>query len=144
VSSNPDWEHVYCAATIAANTSMRPVEVKHLCWQDVDLLAAMATVRRSKNATGERVIPLNQPARSPLSRMLETAKALGSAEPEHYIWPACPWGHVDPTRPIKKWDTGWRSLREAAQLPGLSMTCGTKSSRSWQRWESPTLRSMVG
>lgn len=23
-SSNPEWEHVYCAAVIAANTSMRP------------------------------------------------------------------------------------------------------------------------
>ena len=29
-ASNPEWEHVYCAAIVAANTSMRPVEVKHL------------------------------------------------------------------------------------------------------------------
>jgi hypothetical protein len=29
-AENPEWEHVYCAAIVAANTSMRPVEVKHL------------------------------------------------------------------------------------------------------------------
>ena len=27
---NPEWEHVYCAALLAANTSMRGVEVKHV------------------------------------------------------------------------------------------------------------------
>ena len=35
------------------------------------------------------------------------------------IWPACQWGKLDPTKPIKKWDTAWRSLREAASLAGL-------------------------
>jgi len=25
-ASNQEWEHVYCAAVVAANTSMRPVE----------------------------------------------------------------------------------------------------------------------
>jgi hypothetical protein len=28
-ASNPEWEHVHCAAVLAANTSMRGVEVKH-------------------------------------------------------------------------------------------------------------------
>ena len=27
---NPEWEHVWCAAQLAANTSMRGVEVKHV------------------------------------------------------------------------------------------------------------------
>ena len=35
--SNPEWEHVYCAAVLAANTSMRGVEVKHVRRKDVDL-----------------------------------------------------------------------------------------------------------
>jgi hypothetical protein len=29
-ASNPEWEHVFCAVIVAANTSMRPVEVKHI------------------------------------------------------------------------------------------------------------------
>ena len=33
---NPEWEHVYCAAVLAANTSMRGVEVKHVRRKDVD------------------------------------------------------------------------------------------------------------
>lgn len=36
-ASNPEWEHVYCAAALAANTSMRGVEVRHVRRRDVDL-----------------------------------------------------------------------------------------------------------
>jgi integrase len=42
-ASNPEWEHVYCAAVVAANTSMRPVEVKHLRRRDVDLVKKRKT-----------------------------------------------------------------------------------------------------
>ena len=48
-ANNPEWEHIYCAATVAANTSTRPVEVKHLRRRDVDLVAATVTIARSKN-----------------------------------------------------------------------------------------------
>ena len=61
-ASNPEWEHVYCAAIVAANTSMRPVEVKHLRRCDVDLVKKLLHVRRSKNETSHRVIPLNASA----------------------------------------------------------------------------------
>src|SRR5579864_7262596 len=47
-ASNQEWEHVYCAAIVAANTSMRPVEVKHLRRRDVDLVRKLLFVRRSK------------------------------------------------------------------------------------------------
>ena len=36
-ASHPEWEHVYCAAVLASNTSMRGVEVKHVRRKDVDL-----------------------------------------------------------------------------------------------------------
>jgi integrase len=88
-SGKLDWEHVYLAAIVAANTSMRPVEVKHLRWQDVNLLDATVTVKRSKNVSSHRLIPLNQSARKAFSHMLERAKTLGIDRPEHYIWPAC-------------------------------------------------------
>ena len=58
-ASNQEWEHVYCAAIVAANTSMRPVEVKHLRRCDVDLVKKLVHVRRSKNEPSHRVIPLN-------------------------------------------------------------------------------------
>ena len=118
-ASNPEWEHVYCAATLAANTSMRPIEVKHLRRRNVDLFSGTVTVARSKNLTSHRVIPLNQAARKAISRMLERADELGFTHPDHYLWAACQWGRLDPTQPIRRWDTAWRALRDAAGLPGL-------------------------
>jgi integrase len=116
-ASNPEWEHVYCAAVVAANTSMRPVEVKHLRRRDVDLVKKLVYVRRSKNETSHRVIPLNASAIEAIARMLERADLLGHTEPDHFLWPACQWGRYDPTQPMLKWDTAWRALRDAAGLP---------------------------
>src|SRR5258705_8512911 len=118
-ASNPEWEHVYCAAIVAANTSMRPVEVKHLRRCDVDRVKKLLHVRRSKNETSHRVIPLNASALRALVRMFERADMLGHTEPEHYLCPACQWGHFDPTKPMLKWDTAWRALRDASGLHGL-------------------------
>ncbi|MBY0496315.1 MAG: site-specific integrase [Cyanobacteria bacterium] len=110
---------MYCAAVVAANTSMRPVEVKHLRRCDVDLVKRLVHVRRSKNETSHRVIPLNASAIEAAARMFERADLLGHTEPEHYLWPACQWGRYDATNPMLKWDTAWRALRDAADLPGL-------------------------
>lgn len=116
---NPEWEHVYCAAVVAANASMRPVEVKHLRRRDVDLEKKLLHVRTSKNETSHRVIPLNASAAAAITRMLEGADLLGHRSPDHYVWPACQWGHYDGTKPMLKWDTAWRALRDAAGLYGL-------------------------
>jgi len=51
--------------------------------------------------------------------MFERADLLGHTEPEHYLWPACQWGRFDATKPMLKWDTAWRALRDAAGLHGL-------------------------
>ena len=118
-ASNDEWEHVYCAAIVAANTSMRPVEVKHLRRRDVDLVKKLLFVRRSKNQSSHRVIPLNASALTALARMFERADNLGHTEPEHYLWPACRWGRFDATKPMLHWDTAWRALRDAAGLDGL-------------------------
>lgn len=118
-ASNPNWEHVYCAAVVAANTSMRPVEVKNLRRRDVDLFRKVVTIAHSKNVSSHRVIPLNSPAIKALARMIERADQLGFTEPDHFLWTASQWGRLDPTKPIRKWDTAWRALREKAELPGL-------------------------
>src|ERR671919_288054 len=118
-ASTPEWEHVYCAATVAANTSMRPVEVKHIRRCDVDLVKRLLHVRRSKNETSHRVIPLNASAIEAVARMLERADLLGHTQPEHYLWPSCQWGRYDATKPMLQWDTAWRALRDGAGLQGL-------------------------
>ena len=76
-------------------------------------------VRRSKNETSHRVIPLNASAIEAAARMFERADLLGHTEPEHYLWPACQWGRYDATKPMLKWDTAWRALRDEAGLHGL-------------------------
>jgi len=118
-SSNPDWEPVYIAAVLAANTSLRPVEVKHLQWKNADVIEGVIRVSRSKNLSSHRVIPLNPSARKALATMRSKAEIMGCTDPEHYVWCARQWGRFDPTRPVKKWDTAWRNLRDKAGLPGL-------------------------
>ena len=118
-ASNPEWEHVYCAAVVAANTSMRPVEVKHLRRRDVDLVKRLLHVRRSKNESSHRVIPLNASALKAAARMFERADQLGHTDADHYLWPSCQWGRFDATKPMLKWDTAWRALRDAAGLHRL-------------------------
>lgn len=117
--SNAEWQHVYCAAMLAANTSMRGVEIKHLRRQDVDLDAKALHIRRSKNEGSKRVLPLNEGAFSAVKTMIERADKLGHTDPAHYLWCASQHQKFDPTRPARKWDTAWRALRDAAGLPGL-------------------------
>ncbi len=128
-ASNPEWEHVYCAAVLAANTSMRGVEVKHVRRRNIDLEKVwdvesatgkgVLYVTRSKNETSKRPIPLNQAAREAVERMLKRADALGHTDPEHYVWCASQHHKHDPRKPARKWDGAWRSLRKAAGLPGF-------------------------
>jgi integrase len=63
-ASNPEWEHVYCAAVLAANTSMRGVEVKHVRRKDVDL----EKVWDVESATGKRIMRFPSSAVPPSAR----------------------------------------------------------------------------
>ena len=120
-ASNPEWEHVYCAAVLAANTSMRGVEVKHVRRRNIDLEKVwdvesatgkgVLYVTRSKNETSKRPIPLNQAAKEAVERMLRRADTLGHTDPDHYVWCSSQHHKFDPTKPAEKWDTAWRALR---------------------------------
>ena len=88
------------------------LEVKHIRRCDVDLVKRLLHVRRSKNETSHRVIPLNASAIEAVARMLERADLLGHTQPEHYLWLACQWGRYDATKPMLQWDTAWRALRD--------------------------------
>jgi integrase len=114
-ASKHDWLVAYCAAVLAVNTTCRGVELKHLRWRDVDLFDRSIVVRRSKTVGGRnRPIPLNADAMAALSRLRDRAEGIGSAEPEHFVFPACQRLQIDPTRPQKTWRTAWRSLVKAA------------------------------
>jgi integrase len=128
-ASNPEWEHVYCAAVLAANTSMRGVEVRHVRRKDVNLETVwdvesatgkgVLYVGHSKNETSKRKIPLNGAARDAITRMLKRSDELGHMDPEHYLWCASQHHHYDPNKPAKRWDAAWGALRDAAGLPGF-------------------------
>jgi integrase len=118
----PEWDAAFLAALIASNTTMRGHELKHLRLQDLDLIDQEVTIRKSKGRTaGEHRIPLNGAAMWGLARLLERAHALGSREPEHFLFPGFCYRRTkrkatargtgyDPTAPQRTWRTAWHSL----------------------------------
>jgi integrase len=111
-ASKDEWLVAYCAAVLAVNTTCRGIELKHLRWRDVDLFDRAIVIRRSKTEAGHRPISLNGDAMAALSRLRKRAEVVGSAEPIHFVFPACERLQIDPTQPQKTWRTAWRSLVE--------------------------------
>ena len=145
-ASRPEWLVAHCAAVLAVSTTCRGVEIRNLRWQDVDLFSRVATIRRSKTAAGQRTIPLNGDAMAALVRLLERASAIGSSEPEHYVFPTCEGKIIDPSRPQKAWYTSWRKLvKETARRVGREAARDTLRSSAglcaaisaWKRAAAP-------
>ena len=132
-SQRPEWETAYWAAILALNTTMRGCEIKGLRWEDIDFSNRTLTIRKSKTAAGERIIPLTQEALSVLSALYQRAQLYGGADPQHYAFAGFRTvarfdgtkivetriSQFDPTRPIGSWRTAWRNLTKEAKLPGL-------------------------
>ena len=114
-----EWQNARLAMVLALNTTMRASEIKALRWYDVDFLASTVTIRKSKTEAGQRVIPLNDDALSAMRELYSRASAIGTKQPDHYVFPACENGRFDPTTPQKSWRSAWRSLRKAAGIPAL-------------------------
>ena len=145
-ASKPEWMVAHCAAVLAVSTTCRGVEIRNLRWQDIDLFSRVAMIRRSKTAAGHRTIPLNGDAMAALARLMERARAHGSSEPEHYVFPTCEHLTIDPSRPQKGWRTAWRKLvRETARRVGreaardsLASGCGVRAAiAAWKRAAAP-------
>jgi integrase len=129
----PEWETAYLAAILCLNTTARGCELKGLQWCDVDLFARTLTIRKSKTAAGERVIPLTGVAVSALARLRQRAEGFGTVEPSHFVFAAFVPKFMfsgktvvdynvtgfDPTRHVKSWRTAWRTLTKKAGLPGF-------------------------
>jgi integrase len=118
-ASKDEWMVAYCAAVLAVSTTCRGVELKGLRWRDVDLFGQTIQVNRSKTDAGHRMIPLNADGLAALARLRSRAEENGAQAPEHFVFPACENGHIDPTRYQKSWRSAWRSLvGEAATRAG--------------------------
>jgi integrase len=117
--SNPEWQNARLAMTLALCTTMRGVEIKNLHWRDVDLIRRSFTVRRSKTDAGLRSIPMNDDAYAAVLELWERARAFGGTKPDHFIFPACEHGHIDPERNQKSWRTAWRKLTAVAGVKGF-------------------------
>lgn len=131
----PEWETAYYASIIALATTMRGCEIKHLQWQDINLVSdpPTLTIRKSKTAAGERIIPLKSDAFEVFVKMRARAELFGSVLPEHYIFARFRSvgrfnGKViverrmlefDPTAHIGSWKKAWRKLTTKAGLSGL-------------------------
>jgi integrase len=118
-ASRPEWQVIRCAAILAFNTTMRSGELKRLRWRDVDFTHRSITVRRSKTEAGRRSIPLNASAAEAILELNQRAGLIGNVDPEHYVFPACQFGKIDPTRPQKSWRSAWESLTTEAGLDGF-------------------------
>jgi len=129
----PEWETAYLAAILCLNTTARGCELKGLQWSDIDLFQRTITIRKTKTAAGERMIPLTSVAASALARLRTRAESFGPVDPSHYVFAAFvpkfnfndtnvvgySLTGYDPTRHINSWRTAWRSLTKKAGLPGF-------------------------
>lgn len=100
---------------------------------DVDLFAKTLTIRKSKTAAGERIVPLTDVAVSVLARLRRRAEAFGPVEPVHDVFAAFVPKFTfsgkrvidynvtgfDPTRHLNSWRSAWRTLTKKARLPGF-------------------------
>jgi integrase len=129
----PEWETAYLAAILCLNTTARGCELKSLQWSDVDLFARTLTIRTSKTAAGERVVPLTDVAASALGRLRRRAEGFGNVDQSHYVFAAFVPKFTfsgkkvigynvtgfDPIRHVNSWRTAWRTLTKKAGLPGF-------------------------
>lgn len=75
------------------------------------------TIRRSKTAAGLRSIPMNDDAYAAVIELWGRASAIGGTQPEHYVFPACENGQIDPQRHQRSWRTAWRNMTRAVFCP---------------------------
>jgi hypothetical protein len=96
---------------------LRACEIKALQWKHISFDERRLSVRRSKTPAGWRDPSLNDTCLEALRELRGRARALGFADPEHFLFP---WHgrnkKLDPTRPMASWRSAWRSLRRAAGL----------------------------
>jgi len=133
---NEDWHRAQAAMSLALCTTMRGCEIKRLQWRDLDFLNRVILVRTSKTEAGQRFIPMNDEAYELMVRLRGRAKTFSGIESQHFVFPACEHGHVDPTRNQHSFRTAWRNLTRAITCPacgkhqGPGETCSNRTCRA--------------
>ena len=117
---NEEWQRAEAAMALALCTTMRGCEIKRLQWRDIDFLNHAILVRTSKTEAGQRSIPMNHEAEEIVVRLRDRARAFNGTEPQHYVFPACEHGDVDPTQNQRSFRTAWRNLTRAIECPACS------------------------
>lgn len=113
-----NWTPLYTVTVLALNTGMRHKEIRTLRWKDIDLETGVLRVAESKTKSGVgRSIPLTPPA---LAALRYWADRFPKRRPEHFAFPSCENGQIDPTHGIANWRTAWRRATRSIQCP----TCG--------------------
>jgi integrase len=111
------WSPVYVVTVLGLNTGMRHCEIRSLHWSQIDLSTRVLIVGKTKTAAGTgRCVPLNQPTWAALDGW---AARFPDRQPEHFVFPACENGQVNPATSISHWRTAWTRACEKAGLPGL-------------------------
>jgi len=145
-ATDADWTAAFYGSVLAANTGLRGGEIKKLRIGSLDLENRRLKIRRvdTKSDAGARTVELNRDATEAAARLLMRAGSLKppADNPDHYLMPK----HLsriahgqhkgergyDPEQHQQYWDTAWHSLTEKAASQGcVSMTCVTRSSRTW-------------
>jgi len=120
---------LYVAVMLALNTGMRYSEIRLLCWRQIDFVARILTVGKSKSPTGTgRAIPLN----NRILRVLEMGAAqFPNRQQTDFVFPRERYGaageegsfgfaagpvvyDTDPSRPIGDWKEAWEKAKKRA------------------------------
>jgi integrase len=125
VASESRCRSLYPVIMLAINTGMRASEIRGLKWEQVDFLASVLTVGRSKTAAGTgRLIPLNPRSMAVLTHW---RGLFPNVQPEHYVFPHEKYGlagndrkqcayEIVPSEPMHRWKVAWETARKKANV----------------------------
>ena len=65
-------------------------------------------------------LSLNSSAWGAIMELHRRAEKGSAREPEHFVFPACENGKIDPTNPQKSWRSAWRSLTRIVVCPACN------------------------